>query len=260
MNLAVLFWFYEKPKICKNRIELIKKYNPSLKIYGLFGGQVSEAKLYQKKLESYLNDFYAFDLDKDSDWKWVNGDLMILDWYDKRGRSLDWDSIAVIQWDMLIFDSLSKQFSKMKKDQIYLSGLRRIDKEVENRWDWVKPGGKEGQNYLKFLEYVKINYGYTDRLPLCSQFIFQIFPRIFFEKYLTVKDRKVGMLEYKIPIYAKIFGIDFFKKNIGTHWFGNKQEPLNAIPKEIPREYIDEQLKKKDGWRIFHPCYEVWEE
>jgi len=260
MNLAILFWFYKEPKICENRLKLIKKYNPSLKVYGLFGGKVSEAESYKEKLSDYLDDFYTFDLDKDSDWRWINGDLMILDWFDKKGRDLDWDSIAIVQWDMLVFDSLLNQFAGIKKDQIYLSGLREIDKEVENKWDWVEPGSKERQNYLEFLEYVKKNYGYTGRPPLCSLFIFQIFPRMFLEKYLTVKNREVGMLEYKIPIYAKIFGIDFFKKDIGVHWFSDKQKPLNAVPKEIPRDYIDKRLKKKDDWRIFHPYYKIWEE
>lgn len=258
MNLAILFWFYKEPKICENRLKLIKKYNLNLKVYGLFGGKISEAEVYQEKLGNYLDDFYTFNLDRDLDWKWINGDLMILDWYDKRGRNLNWDSIAVVQWDTLIFDFLLKQFSGMKKDQIYLSGLREINKEVESKWDWIQPNGKERQNYLKFLEYVEKNYGYTDKPPLCSLFIFQIFPRIFFERYLKVENREVGMLEYKIPIYAKIFNISFFEKKFGVHW-GDDIKPLNAIPEEIPKEYINKQLEKKDGWRIFHPYYKIWE-
>ncbi|MBA4320186.1 MAG: hypothetical protein C0412_17445, partial [Flavobacterium sp.] len=206
----------------------------------------------------YLDDFYAFNLNKDSNWKWINGDLMILDWYDKRGRNLSWDSVVVVQWDMLIFDSLLNQFSKIKKDQIYLSGLRKLDAEIENKWDWTRPDKKERQNYLNFLEYVKINYGYVDQPSLCSLFIFQIFPRIFFKKYLRVKNKEVGMLEYKIPIYAKIFNISFFKKNIGVWWFSDEPKPLNARSKEISKDYIQQELAKKNGWRIFHPYYKIW--
>ncbi len=258
MNLAVLFWFYKEPEICENRLQLIKKYNPNLKIYGLFGGEFSDTEMYKEKLGKYLDDFYAFDLNKNTDWKWINGDLMILDWHDKRGRGLDWDSIVVIQWDMLVFDSLMNQFSGIKKDQIYLSGLRNLDKEIENEWDWTNPGGKERKNYLSFLEYVKKNYGYADNPPLCSLFILQVFPKIFFEKYLTVKDKEIGMLEYKVPIYAKIFGIPFYEKDLGTRWNGGPK-PLNAIPEEIPEDYIKKELAVKDGWRIFHPYYKIWE-
>ena len=256
MNLAILFWFYKEPEICENRLQLLKKYNQNLKIYGLFGGEISESGTYREKLGKYLDDFYAFDLNKNSDWKWINGDLMILDWYDKRGKNLLWDSVVVIQWDMLVFDSLENQFSGIKEGEIYLSGLRNLDKEIEATWDWTTPNGKERQNYLNFLEYTKNNYGYTDK-PLCSLFIIQVFPRTFFDKYLTVKEKEVGMLEYKTPIYAKIFGIPFYEKDLGTRWNGGPK-PLNAIPEEITENYIREEFDKKDGWRIFHPYYKIW--
>ena len=35
MNLAILFWFYKEPEVCENRLQLLKKYNPDLKILGL---------------------------------------------------------------------------------------------------------------------------------------------------------------------------------------------------------------------------------
>ncbi len=257
MNLAVLFWFYKEPEVCENRLQLIKKYNSNLKIYGLFGGELSDTEIYKEKLGRYLDDFYVFDSNKNVDWKWINGDLMILDWYNEKGRNLNWDSIVVVQWDMLIFDSLLDQFSGINKNQIYLSGLRNLDKEIENEWDWTKPGEKERQNYLNFLKYVKKNYGYADDPPLCSLFILQVFPKIFFEKYLTVKNKEIGMLEYKIPIYAKIFRIPFYKKDLGTRW-NDDPKPLNAIPEEISSDYIKEELIKKDGWRIFHPYYKIW--
>jgi len=257
MKLAILFWFYKELDICENRLQLLKRYNPDLKIFGLYGGEISAADEYKNKLSGYLDDFYAFTASNDEDWKWINGDLMILDWYDKKGRNLDWESIAVVQWDMLAFDSLSRLFSDMKKDQIFLSGLRMIDEELENKWHWVKFDGEYRKNYSEFLGHVKEKYGY-DNKPLASLFIFQIFPRIFLEKYLLVEDKEVGMLEYKIPMYSQIFNVPFYEKDIGTMWFSDEPKPLNAIPREISETYIREQLAKKDGWRIFHPYYKIW--
>src|SRR3989344_3933541 len=118
MKLAILFWFYKEQEICENRLKLLRKYNPEMKIFGLYGGQTSEAGKYQNRLGEYLDDFYKFTSGKDEEWKWLNGDLMILDWYEKRGRNLDWGSVAIIQWDTLVLDSLSKQFQGIKKNQI----------------------------------------------------------------------------------------------------------------------------------------------
>ena len=33
---------------------------------------------------------------------------------------------------------------------------------------------------------------------------------------------------------------------------------MNAIPIEINDSYIDSELKKRDGWRIFHPYFNLW--
>jgi len=182
---------------------------------------------------------------------------MILDWYKKRGRNLDWDSIAIIQWDTLVLDSLSKQFPGIKKNQIFLSGVRPLDSEVERHWDWTRTDSDERKNYLAYIEYIKKEYNYSDGL-LASLFIFQIFPRIYFEKYLSVSNKGIGMLEYKVPTYAKIFNLPFYNKDLGVRWFSDEAKPLNAIPEEIKDDYIMEQLSKDKGWRIFHPYYKIF--
>lgn len=255
MNLAILFWFYKEPEICKNRLKLLKKHNPELKIFGLYGGENKEQE-YKTRIGKYLDDFYVLPF-QDASWKWLNGDLMILDWYDKRGRNLNWDSIVVIQWDTLVFDSLMNQFPGIKKGEIFLSGLRNLDQTIEERWYWTRPRNQERKNYLAFLDYIKNKYSYVVS-PLCCLFILQVFPREFFDRYLAVKDKKVGMLEYKVPTYAKIFNTSFYKKDLGVKWFGKKEGPLNAIPKEINRSYIEKELKIENGWRIFHPYYKIW--
>ncbi len=255
--MAILFWFYKKPEICINRLKLIKKYNPDLKIFGIFGGDRSKSEQFKKTLGKYLDDFYTSPF-KDPDWKWIHGDLMILDWYLKRGKFKKWDSITVLQWDTLIFDSIKNQFPKIKVNQIFLSGLKPLGKITELAWYWTSPRSKERKNYLKFLRLVKNKYNYTSK-PLCSLFILQVFPRIFFDMYSKIDDREIGMLEYKTPIYAKIFKIPFYKKDFGVCWFGKSSlYPLNAIPKKINKAYIIKELNKKSGWRIFHPYYNEW--
>jgi hypothetical protein len=256
MSLAILFWFYKEPEICENRLQLLKKHNPDLKIFGFFGGEESEAPLFKEKLNKYLDDFYVCP-EKDSDIKWIHGDLMILDWYDQRGRNLEWDSIVVAQWDMLVFDSFKNQLPGIQKDQIFFSGLRKLDPELENRWHWTKPDGEERQDFLNFREYVKNKYGYTAVLPCCL-FILEIIPRLFFDKYLSVENKKVGMLEYKTPTYAKIFGVPFYERDLGVQWAVGEETPMNAEPEEIKTEYIERELSKPNGWRIFHPYFKIW--
>lgn len=258
MELAILFWFYKEPQICKNRLELIKKYNPDVKIYGLYGGGIIEEKDFKQTLAACLDDFYASPI-TDPEYKWINGDLMILEWYENHGKSLNWDSVVVVQWDMLIFDNIYAQFLNIEKDQLFLSGLKVLDRKTELSWDWTKPNTKEGNSYLNYLQYIKDKYGYNEP-PLCCLFILEVFPRLFFDKYLTVSDREIGMLEYKIPNYAKIFNTPFYEKDVGISWENDsKEKPLNAIPEEIEGDYITKELAKPKGWRIFHPYFKLWD-
>jgi hypothetical protein len=261
-NLAILFWFYKEPEICRQRLEQIKKHNPNLKVYGLYGGKISEAGRYKKALGKYLDDFYIAPRHSDG-WKWINGDLMILDWYEKRGRNLKWESLAICQWDLLVFDSLQKIFQKMKNGQIFFSGLRPLNKEIYNNWDWTSAAHPEDRkNYHNFLKQLKEKYKFASQ-PLCCMFIFEIFPRAFLRKYSTVKNRELGMLEYKVPCYAKVFNIPFYRQDLKVFWNLHSQDArqfsLNAIVKQVTKKHIKQELKKPNGSRLFHPYFEKWD-
>ena len=145
VDLAILFWFYKDPKVTLNHLRLIKRTNPKLKIYGLYGGPRSSKKSFREKLAPLLDSFYATP-SQDKEWKWRHGDLAILDWYEKEGMDLKWESIALVQWDMLVFDSLLNWFSDLKKGQIFLSGLRTISKVLELGWYWTSPTRKESRH------------------------------------------------------------------------------------------------------------------
>ncbi len=217
MKLAVLFWFYKEPEVCLNHLKLIKKHNPHIKIFGLYGGDQKQAKLYRTKLNKYLDKFYLSSLSGQArSWKWINGDLLILDWYQNQGRQLSgWDSVVVIQWDVLVLGNIKKQFPKLQKNELFISGLRLLDKNIEQQWHWTKARGKERRHYLSFSKYILEKYNYRQKL-LCSLFIVQIFPRLFFGQWLLIENKELGMLEYKIPTYAKIFKVPIYKRNLGV--------------------------------------------
>lgn len=205
----------------------------------------------RKRVGSRLDDVYIAPAAA-AEWKWLNGDLMLLDWYERRGRELAWDQIAVVQWDMLVFDSIQKQLPGMKSGEMFLSGLGRLDAAAEGSWFWTRPDGGQRDNYVRFKEHVRQVYGYARELLHCG-FIFLVIPRAFFERYAEVPDRELGMLEYKIPTYAEIFGIPFYEKDFGVN------AALNAVSQEIPDDFIRRELEKPDGWRLFHPYYRRWE-
>ncbi|MBE9167391.1 hypothetical protein IQ238_07575 [Pleurocapsales cyanobacterium LEGE 06147] len=264
MKLAILFWFYKEPQICKNHLELIRRYNATISIYGLYGGELEDADKYKLILGEYLDDFYIFSQNKSSSWKWHLGDLLITDWYSQRGKDLWWDTIVIIQWDMLVFGSIYELFSMLQKDSILLSGLIPI-KEIENRWIWtstrIVPEIRE--QYLEFLNYVKEKYSYNQE-PFACLFIVVCFPRSFLEKYSRIEQPELGFLEYRVPIYAQIFGTPFcVARAFQISWFDDSttsknRETLNAKRCDISLITILKHLIDSKGARVFHPYRKIF--
>jgi hypothetical protein len=279
MKLAILFWFYKEPEVCTNRLEILRQYNPKVSIYGLYGGDLRSADEFQSACGKYLDDFYIFSENKDAYWKWIQGDLMITQWYLERGKDLVWDSIIIVQWDMLVFGAVEELFSMLKQDQILLSGLRPVS-EVENDWQWVSPKNQEfRKQYLNFLDYVQKSYDYAKN-PLGCLFIVVVFPRGFLDKYSRIENPELGFLEYRIPIYAQIFGMDFCKNHSFNAWWVDidkaflekspvkrawnslnlrlNPNPLNPAKREISLIPIFRHLNTKLGARVFHPYEQIF--
>ena len=279
MKLAILFWFYKEIDICQNRLEILRQNNPTTPIYGLYGGDTNDVELFKSALGKYLDNFYIFSEEKTSYWKWIQGDLMITDWFRNCGRYLQWDTIIIVQWDMLVVGPINQLFSMLKQDQILLSGLRSI-KEVENDWQWVSPKFPQfRQTYLEFLEYVQRTYNYAQN-PLGCLFIVVGFPRSFLEQYANIKEPELGFLEYRIPIYAQIFGTPFCENHSFNAWWVDvdpifwaknplkrawnslylrfNPNPLNPAKREISLIPIYRHLTSRMGARIFHPYEQIF--
>lgn len=261
---AILYWFYKDIEVTKNHLEIVRKNNPNCKIYGLFGGDPLDENVFKEELKGLLDDFWTYPgtYGAEAKDKWLHGDLLILDWYDRRGRDLIWDSVAIVQWDMLTFDSVDNVVPGLKKNEIFFSGYRDLDEELENRWSWTTPDKHLRADFLDFKEFVANEYGYKQKLKACL-FIYAVFPRAFLDKYLQIESKTIGFLEYKLPTLATIWGIDVYEHDLGVFWRDERDDiaksPLNATKEMITDDYVISQLKLEDGWRIFHPYEQVWE-
>jgi hypothetical protein len=278
MKLAILFWFYKEPEICQNRLELIRQYNPTMPIYGVYGGDLATADRYKSQLDPFLDDFYTFPAERDANWKWLQGDLILTDWYRQRGKDLPFDTVVVVQWDMLIFGAIEHLFAMLEPNQILLSGLRPIA-QIEDNWHWVTPKLADLRlRYLQFLEHVSKVYNYQ-QAPMACLFIVACLPRIFLERYAAISQPELGFLEYRIPIYAQIFDIPICEHHPFEAWWidvvptfhakGLMQRAINKFnlrfnprslhhtldPKhsDISLIPIFRQLSMPTGDRIFHP-------
>jgi hypothetical protein len=248
-DLAILFWFYKEPAVCENRLELLARHNGDLPTYGLYGGDPGAADEYRTRLLPRLGDLYAAPA-ADEQWKWLNGDLMLLDWYQQRGRALAWEQVAIVQWDLLVLGPLRAQFPGLQPGQMCLPDLRRLDASMEASWYWTRQNGRQYE-YVPFRRHIQAQFGH-DRHPLSCHFMFAIIPRAFFERLAGVPGKEFGMVEYRCPTYAEIFGIPFYEKDFGGDGV------MNATRREIGDDFIRDELAKPEGRRLFHPYFRSW--
>jgi hypothetical protein len=122
-RLAILFWFYKELDLCAARVAELRALNPQTQIFGLFGGAMDAAAQARAQLGSLLDDLYVFSEDRDAHWKWLNGDHVIAAWMRDRGEALDWDTLVLVQWDMLVAAPVGDLFGSLRKGEAVFSGF-----------------------------------------------------------------------------------------------------------------------------------------
>lgn len=262
MRLAILFWFYKDLGLCKNRLRLLRLLNPGVPIYGLYGGDPQDAASMRAVLGPWCDDLYAFPEPRTPEWKWLNGDHLIAAWHKARGHALpDWDTLIVVQWDMLVLAPVRDLFAFLRPGELLLSGLRPLA-EVEAWWGWAGRRLPERRPALDaFQSWLAQRHGYSGEL-WCCQFMVAALPRRFLDQSVADGPTEDGFIEYRVPTLARVYGIPFRLDHPFRPWWGadpaTRDAPppariLNAMGEAVPLALIRDQLADPHGGRIFHP-------
>ena len=262
-KLAILFWFYKELDLCRERLALLRWLNPGVTIYGLYGGEAGTGEAARRQVGPLVDDFWAYPHERTRDWRWRNGDQMINAWHEARGGDLPFDSIVVVQWDMLILTPVRRLFADLQLDEALFSGARPIH-EVETWWGWAGAGDAEkAAEFQAFRALLKDRFDWTDA-PWACLFIVVVLPRRFLDRYCAEGAPIVGFLEYKLPTLARVFGTPlrldprfdpWWAANPATREAGWPVRTLNAIGVEVPIRIVLETLANRAGRRVFHPVF-----
>jgi hypothetical protein len=259
----LLFWFYRDLTVCENRLRMWRRQNPGVPVYGLYGGPLEERAEFAASLAPYLDDFWAFPLDRDSQWKWRNGDLMLRSWFIEKGHALQWDSVFVAQWDLIAVGSLGTLLPPMQKGDMLLSGLRPVQ-EVMAWWQWTQ--GKYRADYEVFMAQISASFGEVKN-PMVCQFIGLVAPRQFLSRYGEIEIPELGFLEYRVPVYAQVFGTPLVPDTCFRPWWA--EEPatahvnrsaklMHAWKSQVRLPMMLLEAHRPGGRRVFHPYREVY--
>lgn len=239
MKRLILFRFHKEPEICRNRISILRKYNPGMPIHGLFGGE-GDPRL---DIPVYVSK------KKDAEWKWKNGDLCVREWFGEVGKNLDFDMLHVVEWDLLILDSIEKVYSHIGKNKVGLTALVPLEM-IKDVWSWLieEPSRSEWRGLLSL---ARQEYGYCDEPYGCLGPGYCL-PRSFLDRYTAEDIPELCHDELRLPLFAQIFGFGPLDTGFATmspedwHFF-------NCEKNEIGMDIIMEE--GKNGRRVFHPFY-----
>ena len=249
-----MFRFHDHFDVCENRLRMIKKLNPDVKIFGLYGGAAKSLQKAKDLLSGYFDNVYEIK-GKTSEWKWRHGDLAIREWFVDFGHQLKFDYVAVLEWDLVMFESLDKTYGHIKSGCVGITGLIET-KDVDIRWKWLyqEPHKSEWKELTKL---VQEKYGYDDKL-YASQGPGSYLPYKFLKKYAAVTAPATCNDELRLPLYIKALGFDICDTNFFRKWFDDEEPKyFNCWGAEIKLETISNELRKKEGRRVFHPYCEI---
>src|SRR5437773_9964385 len=122
MKRLVLFRFHQNRVVCQNRLDLIKRYNPAVEIHGLYGGDESIYPSVRRAIGNEFSSLFCL-RGKTAHWKWLNGDLALREWYQAVGRRLAFDVLHLVEWDLVLLDSLDNIYGLVPADAAGITGL-----------------------------------------------------------------------------------------------------------------------------------------
>jgi len=252
----VLFRFHDKFSICKNKLEVIKHYNPGIQIYGLFGGETKNLSRAKRILGGLLDHIYQIPV-TDSEWKWQNGDLSLIDWFKNFGNTIAFETLFLIEWDLIHLGSLEELYKHVPRDGVGLTGL--ISMEDIPKWRWINKEPWKSQ-WLALLDHVKKEYDYRGNPQGCLG-PGNVFPRAFIEKYSKIDVPVLCHEEIRFPLFAQVFGFKLYDNGFFKDWH-NRQDDLFFScahdKKEIRKTVMNDEMRKMCGRRVFHPFIKIF--
>lgn len=251
MKRLVLFRFHQNRAVCQNRLDLIKRYNPGVEIHGLYGGDESLYPNVERAIGSQFSSLFCLK-GKTPLWKWLHGDLAVREWYQAVGRTLSFDVVHLLEWDLVLLDSLDNIYKHVPAGAAGITGLVKLEL-IKDRWCWTRRSSWWTAQWERLLTHVRKQYLYDDE-PYASQGPGLCLPRRFLELYAPAEIPPLCHDEVRLPLFLQSFGINLFDTGLYNGWFDGADEAFfNCRNREIAPEVMWDELDSPGGVRAFHP-------
>ncbi|MGW3093116.1 hypothetical protein ACWDCC_06665 [Streptomyces sp. NPDC001102] len=249
---AVVFRFHRDPLVARARVRLLRRLNPGVPVYGLFGGAGGVRGAAFRLAGGPLLGLDALYTSRHSGaWNWKNGDLVLLDWYRDVGRRLSFDVLHLVEWDLLLADSLERIYAGVPPDAVGLTAWTP-QSDVGDDWRWLG-GREEAGEWRRLLTRARTDFGY-DGTPYACLGIGPCFPRAFLDDYAAADPPDLGNDELRYPLFAQLLGYSVVDTGFRRGWHSPGEDRyFNATGQNISPGVVAAELASPEGRRAFHP-------
>lgn len=185
-------------------------------------------------------------------WKWAHTDLAVLDWYREAGRDVPFGSVAVLQWDIVMYEPLAAAYRNVPRDGVGLTGLIPLA-EREQVWPWLRHHEPYRSEWRELQDTLRDRYGDTGEHQLCIGPGY-VLPREFLDAYAATDIPDLCHDEIRLPAFARALGFATHDTGFMRSWDdADEQRIFNADRDSISPDAVSRELGDPRGRRIFHP-------
>ncbi|MDX1998281.1 MAG: hypothetical protein SF066_11230 [Thermoanaerobaculia bacterium] len=246
----VLLRCHRDPALCRERLALLGALAPEAARHAVFGGAEQDLAEFRQGLGDAVVSCVGVP-GRAQRWKWLHGDLVLLDWYRAHGRHLKFDRLIFWEWDLLALAPLAELYRRVPAGAVAVTGLAPLD-DVLPRWSWSRSAAwRRGWDDLR--TQLQADHGFAGPYR-ASQGPGLCLPRAFLDRYAAAAPPAWAHDEVRLPAYAAALGFPL----VDTGWMRAWHDPaeaalFNCDSQDITPEVIAEQLAQPRGRRVFHP-------
>lgn len=250
MKRIIVFRFHKQPSICLERIQFLKRLNPAIEIFGLFGGNKEELPTAERLLGSSVSSIYSV-AQHSPFWKWRFSDLAFCEWFRNVGTNITFDVAHLIEWDLLLCQSLDRLYSHVPAAAVGLTAVRPV-KDLGSQW---LPTAQEpfSLEWKQLFSWAKEVHSYSAEPHACMGPGYCV-PSAFLEAYSRLSMPEMSLDELRLPLASQLLDIPWTDTRLSRAWFFEGEHRIfNTIKKEVAPATVAKELQQPRGRRAFHP-------
>lgn len=258
----LLFRYHDNPEQAREKIRILRHFNPTLDIHVLDGGYPPHYAKRKRVLEDVADSVWLYEPNKTPSWKWRHTYQLVKDWYRTFGHTLEFDFLYSYEYDLLTLVPLLQIYPDIDDNSIALGGVTKLTDDVIRQWVWTNGMLEKIHRELDFRgfeRYMAEKYDVPKQSLICAG-PGTLLSRRFLDRWADTEDISLVHEEILYPALAEAFSMDIVDHGMhpGADDDAQSGRYFNcAYDGTVTKDMVQEQLTLADGRRAFHPVKEM---